>query len=339
MKNITKILLLGLILTLFGCLEKVNKTIKKLSSNVTEPVYTPFNLPQSKIELPSIFVGKENSVENACFISTTDTISMNAQDSLKILVYRDTKMTASLQAEFEKELVKAGLDASLASSTSKKISIDVKGIKIVKLKDISKIKPDFRSATCNTQALNFYVNNRTIITQALKAEKYIVSTSSALSNEIKAKLNATIDTLNLKLGMAFERAVNASGEFEYTATNVFFGALTTKLAVVECKIDVRNAKIEEGMLYEVSNNKLCSNFQARFKRSKMSNDFTVEIYPQNNPQIGSGQIDIKEGVVTSVLINDVSIAAVTIDQKPKSDKFNISLSIYIVGVDAEQIQN
>jgi hypothetical protein len=337
MKNLSKIFLLGLTFSLWGCSPKVHKSISKLTDNVTEPHYASFNLPQSEISLPSIFVGEENSIENVCFIGDTQTKEMYAPDSLKISISRDTKMRESFQSELKKELVKAGLSSDLASTTSKKISVEIEGIRILKLSNISQVKPDFNNASCNTKALNYYVDDRTIITGALKAEKYKVITTSGMSNEIKAKLDAVINNLDIKLGMAFERAVNASGDFEYTASNVFFGALTTKLAVVECKVEVYKVKIKPDGLFKISKNDICSNFNARFKRSLMSSDFTVEIYPEYNPQIGSGEIDVREGKVTDIRINDVALASVTIDQLPNSDKFNIDLSIKIVGIDAEQI--
>jgi len=334
MKHLSKIAIVAIAFLLIGCPEKVNQTIKKLSDNVTTPVYTPFNLPQSSIGLPSIFVGNENSIENVCFKGSSATEEFEATDSLRIVVNQDTKITSSMQLKLEKELINAGLSAEIAKSTSRKISVEVEGLSIKKLSKISEVIPDFNSAACNTQSLNYYVNNRTIITGALKAEKYIVKTEAGLTNELKTKLDAVIDTLNIKLKLAFNRVVNASGNFEYTATDVFFGALTTKLAVVECKTEVDKVEIMTGGLYEKD---LCSNFKARLKRSIMSSDFTVEIYPENNPRIGSGQIDVIADKVTDVLVNDVTLAAVTIDQIGESDQFNIDLSIYIVGINAEEI--
>lgn len=339
MKKITLILTLISLVVLTGCPPKVNKNIRKLEGNVTVPVYTPFNLPQSSIGFPSIFVGTERSIENVCFSGSKSTEELNAPDSLKIIVNRDTNVKAALQADFENELVKAGLSTELAKSTSSKISIEVDGIKIVKLTDISGVTPDFNNASCNTNALNFYVNDRTIITGALKAEKYVVKTESGLSSSLKSKIDAAMDTLNLKLNLAFEKAVNASGDFEYSASNVFFGGLTTKLAVVQCEVKVPKVEIKKGVLFEIDENNLCSDLKARLKRSSISSDFTVEIFPKNNARLGSGQIDVSEGKVTDILVNDVTLASLTIDQIPNTENFKINLNIFIVGIKADQVLN
>lgn len=306
-------------------------TYETISNNITTPQYLPLNIPISDIPLPSLLIGGLPS--GGCFKNNTPQTEVLAVDTLRQLAERQKKFEANLKAEFEKAAIKANLDASISRALTQQFKTEIFGMKIVQV-DPANTYPNFTNSNCNTSELDYFINNRTVIIAGLKADSIIVKMSSGLTAEQKVKVDAAIDTLNLKLGLSFGRAVSSTGEFSFTGKNLFFGALTSSLKALQYKQSY-NITLSEGETKNLNYNN--GKYTVLVSRPAIASveRLTINFYDILNNTITTGQQDIDFNKGHSFIVADNRRVNFSVIKK-SNDKFSLTVTMLIVGLSGQE---
>ncbi len=195
--------------------------------------YLALNLPLGQIDLPSVLVGEEQIPSGGCFSSDAEPRLDTSASSIVVQATSEKSFEAELKIKFEIALVKAGLDASLSSLISNKINSTITGGKVLSV-DPALSGPNFNNARCLVDGLNWYADNRIVVTGAVKASSLSFNVSDALNNEQHAKLDLALKSINTDLQTSFKRVVKQDGSLDITAENVYIGVVTSRLSSITC---------------------------------------------------------------------------------------------------------
>ena len=307
-------------------------TFETISNNVTTPQYLPLNLPISSIPLPSLLVGNGGLPSGGCFENSTEQTTVNAPDSLIQLADREKKFEAGLKAEFEKAMIKVGVEAAISRALTQSFTTKAYGISIVQI-DPANTFANFENTNCNSSELDWFVDNRTVIIAGVKADSLIINMESGLTSEQKAKIDAVIDTLNIELGLSFNRMVQSSGEFRLSAKEVFFGALTSSLTVKKCEQKYKT-KLSKGESDIFSYCK--ENYTVTLKRSLSGDRFTINLFDKYNSDLTTGELDIPINKPFSAIVGNNRKVNFFIQEKNKKNSFSLKITMYLVGVSGQE---
>jgi hypothetical protein len=328
-----------IILLLFGgcCVlfpkkcNNINGSYETISNNITIPEYKPLNIPISEIPLPAFFIG--DLLSGGCFKSGTPITTVTAVDSLRQKAERSKRFETELKTEFEKAAIKANLDASITRALTQQFDTKIYGMKVVQV-DPANTLPNLINPNCNSTELDYFVDKRTVVIAGLKADSIVVKMNSGLTAEQKAKVDAAIDSLNLKLGLSFGRAISSVGEFSFSGRNLFFGALVSTLKALQYKqsYDIR---IKAGGTIQLSYIK--GKYTVLISRPSFSNvnRLTFNFYDNLNNTITTGPQDIDFEKGHSYIVADNRRVNLTVIKRGKNE-YLLNITMLIVGISGKE---
>ena len=199
---------------------------------VAAPRWVPFNAPQSTLKLPSFMVGEQGELSSGCWTSASES-NVDSLTGMKWDKDQQKQFDSNVQATFSKYLLDVGLDASLASSLTQRWTLEVGKLSFTKV-DPATIRANFGNGACTTKELGWFADKRFVVTAAVKADTVKIRSTTAISSEQKAKLDAAIDKINAKFHADFHNLRSAGENLELDATNVFIGGMGTTLVADEC---------------------------------------------------------------------------------------------------------
>ncbi|MFQ5866142.1 MAG: hypothetical protein ACE5IW_13050 [bacterium] len=297
------------------------------------PKYFPLNVPQSEIPLPAVIVGEQEQLSGGCLTSTVERKSTAGFNELIQEALKEKNFEAGLKAEFEKAIVKAGLDVSVSQALMQSWRTEIKGVKIDQV-DPANAVPNFTNESCRVAELRWFEDERTVVTGGLLADTLSVKMEHALSSEQIAKLQAAINSINVNLGLSFKNASESQGEVLLNATNVYFGAFTTELSMTRCK-EKLNIELEPGQ--SITTNICEDNYIVVVERSAGSERFTVNVtMPEEG--IETGQLDIEPNRTYAHALGQNRLVSIFINHpNPNQNEVEIRTTILLVGISGKEL--
>jgi len=324
-----QLILLFLITLIFACSPKpFESVINNTLPNDVNPEYLKLNFPVGKLSLPGIFLGEQFTPSGSCFFlkngeSATET---DSYENFISKAKQEKTFEAGLKAELEKELLEFGLEAEISSLLSSNVTTEIESAKVFTIKP-ELVLPDFDNKTCRIKDLEFFVNDRIVLIGGIRANKFKLSTKGINNQEQKAKFEAAIKKIDTKFSTNFKKASESEAEISFEASDVYFGALTSKLKTSNCN-NKKTLKLKPGnsTVYD-----LCANFKIRVTKSENFNKkYTINAYTQNGENISIGPYDVDANILNSYSLGTNRQFSIIITEED-NNKQNVSTDILLVG--------
>lgn len=295
------------------------------------PQYFKLKIPQSEIPLPAVIVGEQEQLSGGCFKSDVKRTKTTGFEKFVEKALRQKDYEVGLKVAFEKAIAKAGLDLSASRALMQSWHSEIKGVKIDQV-DPSKAFPDFTNETCRIEDLKWFENNRIVVTGGLLADTLQVKMVHSLDVNQRAELLAKVARINTEIGLSFRNVIDSEDEFEWNASDVYFGAFTSQLSSKSCKKELKMT-LRPG---QSGNFRLCGNaYIVTVQRSTGSNRFTVNI-TKPDEGLETGQLDIETNRGSAHALGQNRFVSLFIDEPSSAaNKQKLNVSILLVGVSGE----
>jgi hypothetical protein len=248
------------------------KTGTFVPRDVNGAPYLPLSLPMAKLDLPMFLVGQHQVPSTGCLIGQPAAGPVVAADSIRKTFEKESNYAAEMRATFEKYLVDAKLDASLAHSLTETWEVQLDGPITTYTVDPAKVSVNFANEKCTEADLNWFKDNRPVGVTGIHATKVRVTAKSNLSNEASLKLDAAIAKINADFHAGFSKSAATGQTFELSASDVFVGVQATPLKSQECTAEM---DVTPGTEYEIC----AKRYRVRLESSAVPSRFTFAITP------------------------------------------------------------
>ena len=266
-----------------GCSAPVKRNVRAAlgqwkNTAPTAPKWDYLTTFRSKITLPSLVVGERGELSSGCLQLVEPQLS-KASDQMA-LGYREAAQTSarlvsSLEATL-KEVVKgkSNFDAEALSQAADQWKVEIQDL------EWDRADPDHADnflAPLRTEAgdlgrmtvpaLQWFVKDRAMVVDALRAKKAKLTRTTGISESLKAALKLavkeTTDTAKGNLALQLADLVEQGGQISIQANDTFFAVRSTAIATRVCKVPAAGAPlmaVEPGRWYT-----LCGYFRFKFE--------------------------------------------------------------------------
>jgi hypothetical protein len=331
MKAQTLLISFSVFLFAIGCAVKPKTDIiENTLPPDSAPTYLPLNLPLGDMDIPALLVGQENYPSGGCFklpdgVSPESTASM---DQLITQAMSDRSFETGLKAEFKKALLDVGLEASITDALTNNVTTEIFGAEIITVGP-DEVQPDFTKGTCLIEELQYFVDNRTVITGGIRADSFKVRTSGNLDQSQQAKFDLALEKLNTALKTSFHRSLAQSASVDLSASDVYFGAITSSLASVKCNYSL-TLELEKGGRHIEDD--FCKGFRMVIERSaNFPKRYTFQLTKQGGEAVSVGPMDIEELKLYAFPAGLNRQVTVEIVEKSEAEQ-EVKVGITLVGV-------
>jgi hypothetical protein len=182
--------------------------------------------------LPAFKVGESEQLSGGCFAPDVERREDRSVDRFVQLLDERREFEAGLKAEFAKAAQAAGLDAGVASDLATSWRTTLEGVTVHTVDPVRAL-PNLTLATCSDLDLEWFADERVVITGGIRAATLEVTLAQQLTDAQELSLESAIASLAGALGLGLARSSTTDESVSYRASDVYVGALTSTLKVVE----------------------------------------------------------------------------------------------------------